>query len=427
MANLFTHDLSQVTLVDVEQFLNLKAPPGSRIMEGTRLEFKRHVPQDLGWDVAGLANTYGGILLLGVENEEGKKNIPKSLPGTDLGNDPRARLTDRILASVHPRPDFEVQPITASDPQKSLGIIRVVAGTYPPYEFSQGATVGIPIRIVDTTRQATLQEIEALLKNRELAARDPEQVVEQYMKARDFYCSVEGGDPQRKQLERDPLFHKLVLSPRVPARLPLDLSFERSFGKLIREVYRGEQNFVRAQSGVTWEDEFNPYSHALQYQFRISGKAPSHRVWRVWSDGTLGFTANHSRIKTPEPAGNFALEALLFLRLTRRLFEEQGYFGPSVMVYQIACPSHQFSPEFPVADPSFSGMYDGVDGLYFDRPSPGQLTEATSVEDLTWDTLLEPEEVVATVLLDLFRSIAGARIEYGKLLGHVAQLSRSFP
>jgi predicted HTH transcriptional regulator len=118
MANLFTDDLSQVTLLDVEQFLNLQAPTSLRVMEGPRLDFKKDVPQDLGWHVAGLANRYGGILLVGVEKDKTKKNVPASLPGTDLGNDPRARLTDRILASIHPRPDFEVQPIAMSDPRR---------------------------------------------------------------------------------------------------------------------------------------------------------------------------------------------------------------------------------------------------------------------------------------------------------------------
>jgi len=396
-------------------------------MEGPRLDFKKDVPQDLGWHVAGLANRYGGILLIGVETDKVKKNVPASLPGTDLGSDPRARLTDRILASIHPRPDFEVQPIATSDPQKSLAIIRVAAGTYPPYEFSQGATVGIPIRIEDTTRQATLQEIEGLLRSREFATRAPGQVVEQYLKASDFFCSVEEGGPQGKQLVRDPLFHKLILAPRVPAWLRLDLKFERNFGTFIREVYRYEQNFFRAGRGQPYEDNFRRHSLYHQYGFRISGKAPCHRVWRGWSDGTLGFVANHSRIKIPEPAGNFALEALLFLRLVRRLFESRGYFGPGVMAYHIACPSHKFGAEFPVADPDFVGQYDGADGLYFDEPSPDQPTEATCVEEVEWDTLLQPEELVASVLLELLRAIAGARIDYGKLLSHVTRLSRGFP
>ena len=72
-------------------------------------------------------------------------------------------------------------------------------------------------------------------------------------------------------------------------------------------------------------------------------------------------------------------------------------------------------------------MFDGADGLYFDGPSRGQPSEATSVEDLTWDTLLQPEELVASVLLEQLRTLAGARIDYGKLLRQVTRLSKSFP
>jgi hypothetical protein len=427
MANLFTDDLTQVTLRDVEQFLNLQAPATSRMIEGPRLDFKRDVPQDLGRDVAGLANRYGGLILIGVETDRTKRNVPASLAGTGLGNDPRARLANMILASVHPRPDFEIQPIAVSDPQKSVAVIRVAEGTFPPYEFSQGATVGIPIRIEDTTRQATLQEIEGLLRNRGLAAREPEQVVEQYLKASDFFCSVEGGGPQGNRLVPDPLFLQLILAPRVPARRRLDLTFERELCALIWDVYRPEQNFVRAAGGQASEDGFKRRSLFQEYEFRISGRSPCHRVWRVWSDGTLGFVANHSRVRTPEPVGNFALEALLFLRLARRLFESQGYFGPSVMAYQIACPSHQFEAAFPSADFTLVGAYDDADGVYFDGPSPGQPDHATCVEEVQWETFSRPEGLVAGALLDLLRAVAGARVDYERLLGHVTRLSQGLP
>ena len=427
MANLFTGDLSQVTFSDIEQFLNLKAPPSLRTAEGPRLDFKQDVSRDLGWHVAGLANRYGGILLIGVETDKAKKNVPHSMPGADLGNDPRARLTDKILASVHPRPDFEIQPIATADPQKSLAVVRVAVGTYPPYESSRGGNPGIPVRIEDTTRQATLQEIEALLRSRELTAKEPEQLLEQYMKASGFFCSVEGGGPQGGLLVRDPFFHKMIVAPRGRARLRLDSAVERNFVKLLLDVYRGEQNFIRAKKGQACSEALSRYSHVFQYEFRISGKAPCHRLWRVWTDGTLGFVANHSRIQSPEPAGNIALEALLFLRLTRRSFENRGYFGPSLIANQLACPSHKFSAEFPIADPDYSGMYDGVDGMYFDTPSPGQNVEAVSVEDLAFDTLLDPEELVASTLLEQLRAIAGARVDYGKLLDHVTRLSKNFP
>ncbi len=426
MANLFTDPLSQITLQDVEQFLNVQAPPTSRPKEGPRLDFKQDAPQDLGWDVAGLANSYGGILLIGVEKDKANKNVPASMSGTDLGNDPSARLTEMILATVHPRPNFEVHPIAMSVPRKGVAIIRVAPGTFPPYEYSQGGDVGIPIRIVDTTRQATLQEIEALLRTRELAARAPHEVVGQYLNASDFFCSVEGGN-QGKQLIRDPYFLKLILTPRVPGRLRLDLAFERASRELIQDVYRNERNFLSAHRGLLYDPRYSRHSLFHEFHFRISGKAPCHRVWRIWSDGTLGFVANHSRIKTPEAAGNFALEALLFLRLGHQLFEGRGFFGPSVIAYRVACPSHQFTAEFPYPDPDFVDAYDGADGLYFDGPSQGQPAEASYVEDLNWDTLTQPEELVASILLDLFRAVAGARIDYTKLLGHVTRLSKNLP
>lgn len=212
MANLFSDSLSTIKLSDVEQFLNLQGPESSRPIEGPRLDFKKDLPQDIGRDVAALANTYGGILLVGVQTHKAERNVPISLPGTDLGDDPRARITDRILATVHPRPDFEIQPMKAADKAKSVAVIRVQEGTFPPYEHAQGATVGISVRIEDSSRLATLREIEALLKKRELAGRSAQQTVHQYLGVSDFFCSIEDFE-QPTKLHRDPQFQELQLVP----------------------------------------------------------------------------------------------------------------------------------------------------------------------------------------------------------------------
>lgn len=204
MPDLFTGSLDQIALADVERFLNLQGPESARPIEGPRLDYKSDLPQDIGRDVAALANTYGGVLLVGVQTKGPQRNIPDKMLGADLGPDPRARLTDLILATVHPRPEFEIRPLKIANSSKPLAIIRVNESTFPPSEFTQGATTSIPVRIEDSTRQATLRQIEALLKKRDLASTDSQQVAEKYLIASDFFCSEEAtGNP-------DPQFHQVL-------------------------------------------------------------------------------------------------------------------------------------------------------------------------------------------------------------------------
>ena len=72
--------------------------------------------------------------------------------------------------------------------------------------------------------------------------------------------------------------------------------------------------------------------------------------------------------------------------------------------------------------------YDRIDGIHFDSSSP-HLTRkldyrSTSIEEVDWDTV--PEEVIASILLEQLRAIAGARIDYETLLENMKKLSQEF-
>lgn len=180
MPDLFSDDLSNLKLQDLEDFLGLHLEERQRPIEGPQLDFKVDLPNDLGDSVAALANTYGGLLFIGVRSEKKKHNIPVAIVGVDLkGGDSKARITDRVLSTVHPRPDFDVKPVPVGS-SKSVIVIRVREGNYPPYQYTQGSTVRIPVRIQDTNRQATVREIEDLLSKRTSFAKPMSERVSEY-------------------------------------------------------------------------------------------------------------------------------------------------------------------------------------------------------------------------------------------------------
>src|SRR5438270_6926694 len=172
MADLYKDPLGSLQLSDLETFLGISAtapaPIVQRPAEGTRLDFKKMLIPDIGLFVASMANTAGGLLFIGIEAERPgslKQNVANAAPGDNLGPDPTARIANMIITTVSPRPSYEIGifPLTASS---AVALIRVDQGNYPPYEYTRSGDYKIPIRVLDTTRQASLREIEELLNRR---------------------------------------------------------------------------------------------------------------------------------------------------------------------------------------------------------------------------------------------------------------------
>lgn len=84
-------------------------------------------PKDVAEEVCAFANTYGGYLLLGVENN-------KVITGCQQWTEQRIHTT--LHDSITPTPIFDVRKIKA--PQGIIFVIRVEEGPLPPYITSRG-------------------------------------------------------------------------------------------------------------------------------------------------------------------------------------------------------------------------------------------------------------------------------------------------
>jgi predicted HTH transcriptional regulator len=178
--DLFVDDLQQITFSDVESFLAISSPEDQRPTEGTRIDFKKAVPNDLCDTVAAFANTFGGLIFIGVESAKRGNNIPTKIAGTLFpGGDVRASLTNKITSQVLPRPDISIGVAPMPGGSGSVvAVIRVREGVFPPYQFTSGDKVRFPIRVIDTNKMATLRDIEQMFKNREAFSESPESRVE---------------------------------------------------------------------------------------------------------------------------------------------------------------------------------------------------------------------------------------------------------
>jgi hypothetical protein len=415
MPKLMSGDLAQTTLEDIRLFLRIdNSHEDQRPAEGITLDFKESLPQDLGSTVASFANTYGGLIFVGVKSLKKKQNIPAELPGADVGKDAQPRISDMILSTVYPRPRFAIRIVPGESTDKFVVVLHVQEGDFPPYQFVQGATVRIPVRVGDSDRQATVKEIEGLLGRRVALSASPEDIVGKHLDAQDFYVTrdVRLGPLKELMESREVGFHKLVVVPRVPFRVRVDSSFERGFEALVRRTMRHgaplTRNFRRAS--------------LFQVERRASGNSWIHQIWRVWSDGSLGFVTGFGR-QDGEMVGDLVADMLAFFRLARDFFGQRQYYGSSVFGSVIACPNIRFIPRFPPPDEFVD--YDRIDGIHFPNTKPAGLPHASRwVENVEGSALADCEELVAEVILGHMLETWGANIKFDRLLDATRNLAR---
>jgi hypothetical protein len=408
MTDLFQGDIDAIKTSDVEDFLGLDKDEGTRPREGPRLDYNEALPSDIGDAVASLANVDGGLIFVGVRASKQKLNVPVQLTDWDPGTDAVARISNMILATVHPRPPFEVTILKLGVNEKPVALIRVRPGLFPPYEFQQGAAVRIPVRIQDTNRQATLREIESLLEKRRVLSIPGSDLISQSVAPTDLYCTIDSPTGET----RDSQFQRIVAVPREPLCLRLDLVFHREFEKLISSTFRNQ--FTRNL----------PRGWFYQVEERIRGAHNRHRIWRVLSNGGIGFVANLSRRGHPgEYIGDLILDFLNYCRLLDKFYREREYHGSIVLEHRLSCGLIVLLPRVPA--PGGIGDYDLVQGIHFPESRPSNiLTESKVVLEVDADTLRAPELLIAETLLSQLQETCGASIKFESLVEAVAATAK---
>jgi hypothetical protein len=114
------------------------------------------------------ANTSGGIIVLGVDVNQG---IPQTIGGIPLGKkDIKTRITEIAYSAINPPliPEVGLARMP-NDDSKGIVVIRIQESQYPPHMVERGSENSIYIRINDECRKADLRTIEALFDKRKSA------------------------------------------------------------------------------------------------------------------------------------------------------------------------------------------------------------------------------------------------------------------
>jgi hypothetical protein len=424
--NLYTSALGQIPFEAIEAFLGLNLPIEQRIPEGPRIDYKLQITQDIGDDVASLANTDGGLIFIGVISDKTKQNVPVDWPGMPARQDYATQITSKILSTVRPRPDFDIGWAPTST-GNYIFVVRVRAGNHPPYEYAQGNTIRIPIRVHDGKRSASVRDIEALFQRRASASGNPEKALTSYLNASDFDPKI-GATADHAEICYD--YQRFVVAPVARAEVRLDSRFESNFE---HAVFRHFIDVLRKWDHKVRGDYF-------QVESRKVGQFPYHFLWRIYRTGTLALTASIAgdfpeetiaqapaptvpgHLPVAKPIGDLASNLLSMCSLASEVFNDLGIYGDLHLGHLLRAPNVRFNAKFPLA--GRDGRYEYVLGLEIPTPQSAIVDRTSTFYGVDSSELQSPSEVISEILTYSLRETRGIRFDRERLVGAVAHLDR---
>lgn len=412
--DLFLDSLENLRSIDVvEKFLGMELPENQRLREGSRLDFKKEIPDDLGVTVASFSNSFGGLILLGVAGKKSdrtsgaeKDNIPDAIVGIDR-REAKQLVVSMILNSVVPTPKFSIGQCAVGSEGRTLLAIRVERGDFPPYMFTLRGRNKVPVRHSDGDRNATYLELEGLFAGRKA----PGEFEGQRHRFLDFVATHRGPNPPHRLNTEN--HHSLVIIPWRPQRIMLDRARERKFTEQIRGAFVWNRRF-------NWQPTFVRSATHVDVHV-IDEDKDYERKWRMTRDGILAFSGTLS-LTTPELIGAQILDTVSGIMLARCLLSEEDYFGPIQITDRLSVSKAAMEAKSPDLRAEGRLLSSSIPGIAFpSRPVGGHASHEV-VLNADFPEYRRPAGAAVDIFLDQLRQIYGAEFDRAALEAEVEEL-----
>ena len=240
---------------DIEAFLQLSEPADIRPQENFQLDYKKEWGDTGLKTVAAFANTLGGLLFVGVEEQDLR---PTAMSGVLSTREEKTRIASSIAANVSPSPSFDIaECVLPSDPQRRVCLIRVRPSPVL-YLLGRGENP-IYVRNGPESRPANAAQVRYLVERAhdpDRSAKETPPRVEQ-LQANLAITEARGTGDEQEQRKRGRQRSSTVMSamllPSETLKFSLDKSLEGVFRTLILRRYPRIEQTLRG--GVAVESE----------------------------------------------------------------------------------------------------------------------------------------------------------------------------
>lgn len=178
---LHTSPISDITWAAIESFCEKKLP------ENATLDYKKEIPNNLEKTIAAMANTLGGIVIIGVEEtKENKPVLP--LTGVDFQKGYEEKIHNLAFDNITPPVIPEVAVCCNEKGDKVLILVRVPQSPLAPHALNKNTLVYFRTGSVSQPEEnMALDKISALLSKREEFAKKKETLIAQSQRRYEYY------------------------------------------------------------------------------------------------------------------------------------------------------------------------------------------------------------------------------------------------
>jgi len=192
--SLLTKPINDVTWDDVEGFCEQRTP------EGDVLDYKEDFPNNLEKTLAAMANTLGGIVLIGVkEDTENRPVIP--IKGIDFKKGLSERVINIILSNITPPFIPDVTVVSDATKKRAVVVVRIAQSHQTPHAISGNTQVYLRTGNRNKPEElASIDHLEWLMDGRKKAELFRDRL---YKQAETRLKALHAGNLSRRKREED--------------------------------------------------------------------------------------------------------------------------------------------------------------------------------------------------------------------------------
>jgi Schlafen, AlbA_2 len=315
---LFNLPIDAITIQDIEQFLQ----SGAR--ENTVLELKEQFPSKLEKVISSMANTSGGMILIGVEETTtGGGIVP--IKGLPLVSGHRERVIEIGLNAIYPPLIPEVRVVdfktdqSLITPDKAVVVIRVNESDEGHAVDQRTALYVRADNVSDRMRKATVEETEWFFDKRQKSLEAKSRAIQQAQQhAQQFLVRLR---TRHQRPTSEPKGRFLIWTvptfPRIPIATPKEL-YQLTQKQILHDPVFGifpSGMPHRIFEGIYWgHDESSKYFYTEIHQQGLIYN--EFEFW--WDEGA-------DNVFVPQSA---AIMLRLAVKFASNLYRSVGYFGP---------------------------------------------------------------------------------------------------
>jgi len=322
----------------IESFCRISEPTDSRPQESYLLDFKQEWGEKSLRTVASFANTFGGLLIVGISEENAK---PKEITGIPSNSEIKTQIASSIASNISPTPPYDIAECSLpGEPAKRLCVVRVRKGVQL-HLLTKKNEQPVYVRNADESRPAQAAELRALIEQR---AGPTAYEADLLGRLNDwqpgFYVRTDRihPDPAQPAMQRmrSPTFLRILVLPLERRTTTLDQVMEAKFREIIERHYPGVTSFIplsapldvnydRGRDWYEWQWSHN----ALDYE----------RRWRVNSRVEFGF-ATQTKFTTKDNGSFWSLcdvsmAIINTLLAVQSFWEAAGYRGDGRLLAEL--------------------------------------------------------------------------------------------